>query len=97
MLDQNIGFRSLAVLINQTDYQMKKTTLFGNLLIAAVFTAFVSCESTPKEEAPAEEAVEAVEETAEEAVEAVEEAAEAVDSTATEAAEAVEEATEGGE
>lgn len=84
------------VLINQTYYPMKKSTLFVNFMIAAVFTAFVACESTPKEEAPAEDAaVEAVEEVAAEVEEVVEEAAEAVDSLATEAAEEVEEATEG--
>ena len=42
-------------------------------MIAAVFTAFVACESTPKEEAPAEDAaVEAVEEVAAEVEEATE-------------------------
>ena len=78
----------MAVLINQTYYLMKKSTLFVNFMIAAVFTAFVACESTPKEEAPAEDAA------VEEVEEVVEEAAEAVDSLATEAAEEVEEAVE---
>lgn len=73
---------------------MKKSTIFGNLLIVAVFTAFVACESKPAaEEAPAEEAVEEV---VEEAEEVVEEAVEAADSTMTEleaeATEAIDEA-----
>lgn len=74
---------------------MKKFTFFGNLMLAAVFTAFVACESTPKEEAPAEEAVEAVEEeSATEVEEAADDVAEAVDSLATEVEEEVEESAE---
>jgi len=81
-------------LINQTYYIMKKSTLFGNLLVVIALASFVACGSAPKEETAAEEAVEEV---AAEVEEVVEETAEAVDSLATEVEEVVEEATEGGE
>lgn len=75
---------------------MKKSVLLGNLLLAAVFVTFIACESTPKEEAQAEEAVEAVEEAAEEVGEAVEEAVDSLASDVEEVAEEVEEAVEEG-
>jgi hypothetical protein len=48
---------------------MKKSTLFGNVIVAIACAAFVACGSAPQEEAAAEE-------TAEEVVAEVEEVAE---------------------
>ena len=53
---------------------MKKSTLFGNLLVVIALASFVACGSAPKEETAAEEAVEEVAAEVEEVVEETDQA-----------------------